>query len=101
VRGTDEQAAHAALLRFIEAVLPGCDVPLAGVNTIAGRRALPRVLQSAGVTCCFGSPVSEGIGQGKSVLLNGLALPKGLSTRNAADPQWELGQIKRGLATVP
>ena len=99
-RGIDEQAAHAALLRFVEQVLPGCDVPLAGVNRISGSDTLPRILQAAGVKCCFGSPVSQGIGQGKVVLLNGMALPSGLSTRIATDPQSELGQIKRALAAV-
>jgi phosphoenolpyruvate-protein phosphotransferase len=100
VRGTDEQAAHAALLRFIEQVLPGCDVPLAGIAAITGSGALPRVLQAAGVKCCFGSPVSHGIGQGKVLPLNGMALPSGLSARIALDPQLETGQIKRAMAAV-
>jgi multiphosphoryl transfer protein len=100
VRGTDEQAAHAALLRFVEQVLPGCDVPLAGISTVTGRRTIPRILQAAGVKYCFGSPVTHGIGQGKVVLLNGMALRNGLSTRVATDPQSELGQIKRAIAAV-
>jgi fructose-specific PTS system IIA-like component len=100
VRGADEQAAHAALLRFIGQVLPGCDVPLAGVSAIPGGGVLPRVLQTAEVKCCFGSPVSQGIGQGKVVLLNGMTLPKRLSERVATDPQSELGQIKRAIAAV-
>jgi phosphoenolpyruvate-protein phosphotransferase len=100
VRGTDEQAAQAALLRFIEQVLPGCDVPLAGISASTASGMLPRILKATGVKCCFGSPASYGIGQGKVVLLNGMALPKGLSARIAADPQWELGQIKRAVAAV-
>jgi multiphosphoryl transfer protein len=100
IRGTDEPAAHAALLRFVEQVLPGCDVPLAGISAVTGSGTLPRILKAAGVNCCFGSPVSHGIGQGKVVLLNGMALPKGLSTRIAGDPQWELEQIKRAMVAV-
>jgi phosphoenolpyruvate-protein phosphotransferase len=100
VRGTDEQAAHAALLRFVEQDLPGCDVPLAGVGKITGSGTLPRVLQAAGANGCFGSPVIQGIGQGKVVQLTGMALPSGLSTRIATDPQAELGQLKRAMGAV-
>jgi multiphosphoryl transfer protein len=100
ISGADEQAAHARLLHFAEKELPKCDVPLVGLNFDTASEALPRVLKTAGVTCCFGSPVSPGIGQGKVVLLNGLALPKGLTARLAADPQLELEQIKRAMAAV-
>lgn len=100
VSGTDDQAAHAALLRFIEQVLPGCDVPLAGVSAVSGNGALPRILQTAKIKCYFGSPVSHGVGQGKVVLLNGMTLPRGLSERVVTDPQAELGQIKRAIVAV-
>ncbi|MFZ0758913.1 MAG: phosphoenolpyruvate--protein phosphotransferase, partial [Candidatus Sulfotelmatobacter sp.] len=100
VRGSDEQAAHAALLRFVEQVLPGCDVPLAGTGASPGSGTLPRVLQAAGVECSFGSPVSQGIGQGKVVLLSGMVLPRGSSTPITTDPEWELGQVNRALAEV-
>src|ERR1700689_2397852 len=99
VRGPDEAAAHSALLGFVEQVLPPCDVPLAGVHpTTAG--ALPRTLQGIGVKACFGSPVSQGIGQGKVIPLNGMALPRELKTRAASDPQSELAQIKRAVVAV-
>src|SRR5580698_5287263 len=99
VRGPDESAAHSALLGFVEQVLPTCDVPLAGVHpTTAG--ALPRTLLAAGVKACFGSPVSQGIGQGKVIPLNGMALPRELKTRAASDPQSELAQIKRAIVAV-
>lgn len=100
VRGTDEQAAYAALHRFVEQVLPGCDVPLAGMSPTAGSGTLPRILQTTGVKCCFGSPVTVGIGQGKAVKLTGMALPTGLSARTAVDSPLELAQIKRALAAV-
>src|SRR5580698_9094728 len=41
VRGTDDQAAHAALIRFVEQVLPTCDVPLAGSHATTASTALP------------------------------------------------------------
>ena len=75
VRGSDEHAAHAALFRFVEKVLPSCDVPLAGLSLTSVNGTLPRVLQGEEVKCCFGSPISSGIGQGKVVLLGGVALP--------------------------
>ena len=103
VRGQDESAAHAALLSFVEQVLPACDVPLAGAHTTTAgtlSRTLPRTLRAAGVKGCFGTPVSQGIGQGKVIPLNGMALPRELKTRAASDPQAELAQIKRAIAAV-
>lgn len=99
VRGQDEPAAQAALLGFVEQVLPACDVPLAGVHTTTAG-TLPRTLRAGGVKGCFGSPVSQGIGQGKVIPLNGMALPRELKTRAASDPQSELAQIKRAIAAV-
>ncbi len=100
VRGSDEQAALAALLRFIEQALPGCDVPLAGISPASGNGMLPRILLAAEVRCCFGSPVSPGVGQGKVVLLNGMKLPKTLHERVVTDLPAELERIKRALAAV-
>jgi phosphoenolpyruvate-protein phosphotransferase len=100
VRGTDEQAGHAALLRFVEQVLPTCDVPLASLHATSASTALPRTLQTAGVKGYFGSPVSRGLGQGKVIPLSGMALPRDLKTRAASDPQSELAQIKRAMAAV-
>jgi phosphoenolpyruvate-protein phosphotransferase len=100
VRGTDEQAAHTALLRFIEQVLPGCDVPLAGMSLISANGTLPRTLLAAEVRCCFGSPVSPGVGEGKVVMLNGMTLPATLRERVVTDIAAELGQVKRAIAAV-
>jgi multiphosphoryl transfer protein len=100
VRGADEQAAHAALLRFIEQVLPGCDVPLAGISPISGDGTLPRTLLAAEVRCCFGSPVSPGVGQGKLVMLSGMTLARTLRERVVTDIAAELGHVKRATAAV-
>ena len=100
VRGTDEQAAQAALLRFVEQVLPTCDVPLAGLHATTASTALPRTLQAAGVKGYFGSPVSRGLGQGKVIPLSGMALPRDMKARAASDPQSEQAQIKRAMAAV-
>jgi phosphoenolpyruvate-protein phosphotransferase len=100
VRGSDEQAAHSALLRFVEQVLPTCDVPLAGLHPTTASTTLPRTLQTAGVKGYFGSPVSRGLGRGKVIPLSGMALPRDLKGRAASDPQSELAQIKRAMAAV-
>jgi fructose-specific PTS system IIA-like component len=100
VRGTDELAAHAALLRFVEQVLPTCDVPLASLHTTTASSKLPRTLQMAGVKGWFGSAVSPGIGQGKVIPVSGMALPRELKTPTATDPLAELAQIKRAIAAV-
>ena len=100
VRGSDEQAAHSTLLRFVEQVLPTCDVPLAGLHPTAASTTLPRTLQTAGVKGYFGSPVSRGLGRGKVIPLSGMALPRDLKGRAASDPQSELAQIKRAMAAV-
>jgi len=100
VRGSDEQAAHSTLLRFVEQVLPTCDVPLAGLHPTTASTTLPRTLQTAGVKGYFGSPVSRGLGRGKVMPLSGMALPRDLKGRAASDPQSELAQIKRAMAAV-
>ena len=100
VRGSDEQAAHSALLRFVEQVLPTCDVPLAGLHPTTASTTLPRTLQTAGVKGYFGSPVSRGLGRGKVIPLSGMALPRDLKGQAASDPQSELAQIKRAMAAV-
>jgi phosphoenolpyruvate-protein phosphotransferase len=100
VNGPDEQAAHAALLRFVEESLPKCDVPLAGVKASGRVTAPPRVLQAARVNCIFGTPVSRGIGQGKVVLMHKVTLPDSMSAPNSTNPELELEQIKEAVAAV-
>jgi fructose-specific PTS system IIA-like component len=99
LRGTDEQSAYASLQRFVEQVLPGVDVPLAGISTARRSGTLPRVLQAAAIECCFGLPVSRGIAHGKVVPLNGMVLPSNLNAR-ASDPDEELRRVNHGLAAV-
>ena len=99
VNGTDEQAAHTALRRFVEEVLPECDVPLAESQAQACN-SVPRVLQTAGVSCHFGSSASPGIGRGKVVLINAMSLPKQLMAGITTDPEEELKRLKLAIAAV-
>jgi len=99
VSGTDKQSAHTALSRFVEAVLPSCDVPLAGSFTQT-RNSMPRVLQAAGMSCYFGSSASPGIAHGKVVVVSAMSLPKGLTAEIATDPEQELKRLRLAIAAV-
>jgi multiphosphoryl transfer protein len=100
VRGADEQAASAALQRFVEDDLTRCDVPLAGESTSSRSSTPPRALQVADVTCIFGVPISRGIGQGKVVILSRMTLPDKLAPQVGSDPDRELETIKEAVAAV-
>jgi len=100
INGPDEQAAHAALLRFVEESLPKCDVPLAGVKASNRITTPPRVLQAARVNCIFGTPVSRGIGQGKVVIIHKMTLSDSISAPNSTNPELEMEQIKEAVAAV-
>jgi len=99
VSGTDEQAAQAAIRKFVEDVLPTCDVPLAKAQ-LPSRNGLPRVLQTAGVICYAGSAVSPGIARGKVVVVNSMSLPQGVSDQTASDPNEELTRLRLATAAV-
>ena len=100
VSGPDEHAAHAALRRFVEEVLPQCDVPLAGMAPSGRSNKTPRPLQAAKVTCIFGAPVSRGIGHGQVVILKRMTLPSNVGTETGSDPPQELRRIEEAVAAV-
>ena len=100
VSGSDEQAALAALRRFVEQDLLHCDVPLAKVATSSHRAAPPRVLLAANANCIFGVSVGRGVGQGKVAILNSRALPKTLPTEAAGNPHQEVERIREAIAAV-
>lgn len=97
--GADEQSARANLNRFVAEVLPGCDVSLAE-SAHPNRNSLPRVLQAAGVSCCFGAPAGPGIAHGKVVVVSAMSLPVGLEAETAGSAAEELERIKRATSAV-
>jgi len=99
VEGADRAAAAAALRRFIDEDLPGFDEPLAEVVPVGSAPKLPRALQSAGVSCLVGLPVSGGVGRGKVVALGRIALSADFAGP-AEDSRVEHERIERGLAGV-
>src|SRR5215471_2582177 len=102
VHGLDEQAAHAALQRFVERDLAACDVPLPDLAKEAGRPELPRSLRSAKVDAQFGLAASRGIGQGKAVAIGRVELlpQPDFTQAKVEDRGWEEQQIRRSIAAV-
>ncbi len=100
VSGSDEQAAFAALRKFVEQDLLHCDVPLAKVVTSSDSAAPPRLLLAADATCIFGVCVGRGVGQGKVAILNSRALPKTPQTEAAGNPHQEVERIREAIAAV-
>ncbi len=98
--GPDADAARAALQRFIEEVLPQCDVPLAGIAPSTRSERTPRPLRAANATCIFGTPVSRGIGHGPVVILKRMTLPATVDRQTGSDAQQELQHIQEAVAAV-
>ena len=103
LNGVDEQAAQAAVRQFVENELTGTDVPLAGVATTRSSAVAPRVLRAANVKCVFGTSVSGGVGRGKVLVVQKIALPnhlKGPAAPATSNPEHELDLIKVAVAAV-
>jgi phosphoenolpyruvate-protein phosphotransferase len=99
VSGTDERSAYAAVRRFIEDVLPACEVPIAE-SIPAIPCAIPRVLMAAGVRCYTGSQASPGISRGKVVIVGAASLPKRVTAQIARDPAEELELFRAAITAV-
>lgn len=99
VRGGDEEAAYAAVRRFVEETLPVCDPPTANTSS-SNRGGIPRVLQAAGVTCCIGSAASPGIAYGIVVRVSAMSLPKAISQETAVDSKQELARLELAMVAV-
>src|ERR1017187_2012400 len=100
VSGPDEQVTRTALRRFVEEVLPRCDVPFVGSAASSRSNKTPRPLQAAKVACIFGVPVSRGIGHGQVVILKKVTVPGNLETETGSDRPRELQRIKEAVAAV-
>jgi len=100
VNGADEGPASAALRHFVERELAGCDGALPVAAEIGPAADLPRALKSAGVKSFYGVAVSRGIGEGRVILVGGMALPHKLSLKAAADTRQEHDRVGRAIAAV-
>jgi fructose-specific PTS system IIA-like component len=97
-RGKDAAAAHAALVAFVDGVLPECDAALPETKTAL--RALPRVLREAGVRWHGGTVACPGIGRGVLVSAGGLTLPAELLRAPAAARAVEEERVAQAVRTV-
>jgi fructose-specific PTS system IIA-like component len=100
IHGSDEQAACAALHRFVDKDLSACDEPLTDFPKPQTTRELPRSLRSAGVKAYFGLPVSRGIAQGRAVVIGTIKVQSEPARVNGRDPARESEQVRRSIAAV-
>jgi multiphosphoryl transfer protein len=100
VEGDDRAEALAALRSFISDELPAYDEPLAEAVPESSAPKLPRGLESSGARYLFGLPVSQGIGQGKAIVLGRIAPTADFAGAPAAGPGPEHDRVERGLAGV-
>lgn len=100
ISGSDQQAARAALERFVEKGLPRCDVPLASISASDGKSLPPRQLRAEHIRFLFGVPVSRGIGRGKIVVVNRRTRHDNLGAEAVNDNKRELVRIEEALIAV-
>src|SRR5438874_524507 len=100
VQGSDEQAALNAMRRFIEEELPICDEPVATIEPNGAGGTLPRSLQQSALHAHFGVGVIRGIGQGKVVLVRGIALPQQLDHEKQESARAEQERVMQAIAAV-
>jgi len=95
VSGPDERAASDALARLIRDELPSSEETLPPARGVSAR--LPPMLADAGATTYAGTAVVGGIGSGQAVAAGGFALPSGIATSGADDPEREAGRLEAAL----
>src|SRR5215469_2789799 len=98
IHGADEEFGYTALHDFAEQLLPTVDVPLA--QSLPLNSSVPRILQHTAVKCYSGSAASPGIGRGKVVFLNSVALPQAAVAHHRSDPREELERLERAIRKV-
>jgi fructose-specific PTS system IIA-like component len=100
--GTDEAAAHRALMDFVTVTLPLSDEGQVAETTEQRSRAIiPRSLKAAGLgSYTEGVVTCRGIAKGKIVLVNPLPLPAGLKDEQAAPPDVERAKYERATRSL-
>lgn len=98
--GADEAAAHDALHRWIDQVLPGCDEPLPTAESRATGK-IPRALRELNVErAVVGIPVSAGIGIGAAVVVGREEIPESAFPAKAESPSEESRRFHAILAQL-
>lgn len=96
--GDDEKTAHAAVVKFIENVLPGCDEPLPKAQS-QGKIKIPRLLDGLNVSFVPGNVACGGIGIGRVVSINGFTL-QAEPHEIAKDSNAERGKLESAITGV-
>ncbi len=96
--GEDASGAMVALRAFVEDTLPHCDDQLAAVaGPGAGGVSLPPMLRGADILVRPGTPVVQGIGQGRAVSLGGFVVPSAVPLGAAGEPEAEVVRLEDAL----
>jgi phosphotransferase system HPr (HPr) family protein len=100
IAGKDEENAFTTLKSFIENEFANCDEPLPEIEVTEGKTVLPRMLRNEKVSCLPGIPVSRGLGRGKAVIADGLALSSELLKAPIQNPEKEWKSVDNALVTL-
>lgn len=98
--GSDQEASNKALRKFVNEVLPGCDVPLPASSAPTAARVFPRALRSAQAKFIIGNPLSRGIGRGKVVNIKRMSLQPQPEIEPAPDHQLEFERLHEAVKAV-
>lgn len=98
IRGIDAEAALHAMCEFTRDVLPACDEPPLPAPVPNVAMVVPRALRDT--TFYPGTPVCDGVGRGRVVLLDGFAFPTDLDTQASGSIEVELRRVEDVFAAV-
>ncbi|MEN6371807.1 MAG: phosphoenolpyruvate--protein phosphotransferase [Armatimonadota bacterium] len=96
--GDDEEKAHAAVVEFIKNTLPQCDEPLPETKP-QGEIKIPRLLNGLSVSFVPGDVACAGIGIGKAVSVECLALQVD-DSKHAESPAVEHSKVESAINSV-
>ena len=100
VDGQDCRVAYNEIVRFLQDEFPVCDKNLPEMSVCPGQSHLPPVLRVAGVKSLFGTTAVPGLGRGRIVAVEALALPDGIAETVPIDPGNELRIIDGAVAEL-
>jgi fructose-specific PTS system IIA-like component len=99
VNGIDDTAAHAALRKFTQEVLPSCDDSQPPAVS-ESKPKLPRALQNSDSGYYFGSVGGPGIGKGTVVVARSRSLPRSFAEHTRAVPTEELKRLQLAMGAI-
>jgi fructose-specific PTS system IIA-like component len=98
IAGPDETHACTTLADFVTNEFPQCDEPLPPIPAATGEVVLPRSLRNVSLSFVPGTPVSRGIGRGRTVMVGALSLSAPPDNGPAADCGVEWRAVEDAVA---